>query len=992
VRNGVAAVQLTSTCAPRRKWHRTTGVPRVQGAVRGAVAVVKVKQLRLRIFAQFLIIIAPVTLVLIYQAVSDQRRTAAMEKVLERQRLSRTAKEDFESFVTRVTDAVDTGSLGQHAVDALGESKAALTTLQGMDSGARAAATDVQTLARQVSVAMPLERLLTVRTAINQTREAIRAMDEGYERASSEAIAQSIESARRQGKVVAAATLFTLLVAAWFIYSMITGVTVPLNAAVDLAERIAAGEFANVAGRLPRRDLGNLLASLQLMSEKLRQSQLEIEEDQRQLEQRVADRTAEVEARTRELSRSVSELQTLGEVGQAVNSSLDLETVLSTIVERAVGLAEADAGTLYEFDEAEGVFEPRANFGVSEEMIVMLREARIGLGDGPVGSCASTRAPVQVADVEASEFGGRKIWLHDGIRAVVAVPLLREQRVTGALVIRRRRAGEFSPATLKLLQTLGSQSVLAIENARLFNESQAKSEQLAEASKLKSQFLANMSHELRTPLNAIIGVTEMLLEDARELKHEDEVEPLERVLRAARHLLELINDILDLSKIEAGRMDIHIESFPIRPMVDDVITTIAPLASKNGNEVVVNCPEDIGSMNADQTRIRQALLNLMSNANKFTEHGTVTVDVTRTRNNGLEEIEMAVRDTGIGLSQEQMGRLFQEFVQADASTTRKYGGTGLGLAISRRFCQMMGGDITVASELGKGSTFTICLPVQAGAAADLPAARLLRPMRRSAGAATGTMILVIDDDATVRELMSRFLEREHFVVRTAGGGHEGLALARELRPAAITLDVHMPDLDGWTVLAALKGDPLLSDIPVVLVTIEDNRSRGYALGAADYMTKPVDRDRLVSVLRGLCNSTDRRILVIDDDGIMRESVRRALEQDRWKVTEAENGKVGLERLDEQLPDVIMLDLMMPEMDGFEFLATMRRNPDWREIPVLVVTAKDLSSDEHTRLQGDVERVMQKNASELDELLRELSRVLPRSIERGHQTKVREILA
>jgi CheY-like chemotaxis protein len=277
-------------------------------------------------------------------------------------------------------------------------------------------------------------------------------------------------------------------------------------------------------------------------------------------------------------------------------------------------------------------------------------------------------------------------------------------------------------------------------------------------------------------------------------------------------------------------------------------------------------------------------------------------------------------------------------------------------------------------------------------ARELQIGRLLRPAAGSTAAAHGSMILVIDDDPTVRELMSRFLEREHFVVRTAGGGHEGLQLARELHPAAITLDVNMPDLDGWTVLAALKGDPLLSDIPVVLVTIEDNRSRGYALGATDYMTKPVDRERLVSVLRGICNSSERRILLVDDDEIMRESVRRALEQDRWAVAEAGNGRVALERLAEQRPDVIMLDLMMPEMDGFEFLVAMRAQADWQDIPVLIVTAKDLSAEERARLQGDVERIMQKNASELDELLHELGRLLPRSIERGHQTKVREILA
>src|SRR6202008_512016 len=268
----------------------------------------------------------------------------------------------------------------------------------------------------------------------------------------------------------------------------------------------------------------------------------------------------------------------------------------------------------------------------------------------------------QVADVESSSRIS-VLWSHDGIRAVVAVPLLRDERVTGALVIRRKVTGEFAPSTVKLLQTLASQSVLAIENARLFKDSQAKSEQLAEASKLKSQFLANMSHELRTPLNAIIGLAEMLLEDARAIEHAAEGEPLERILRAAHHLLELINDILDLSKIEAGRMDLHLETFDIGPLVADVATTMGPVAAKNGNQLLVNCPPDIGEMHADPTRIRQALLNLMSNASKFNERGRVTSEVARLKaQGGGEEITIAVGDTGIGMSSEQVGRLFQEFV------------------------------------------------------------------------------------------------------------------------------------------------------------------------------------------------------------------------------------------------------------------------------------------------------------------------------------------
>ncbi len=685
-----------------------------------------------------------------------------------------------------------------------------------------------------------------------------------------------------------------------------------------------------------------------------------------------------------ELNRSIEEMRALQEVGQAVSSTLDMDTVLQTIITHAVQLSQADGGgTIYEYNEAAGVFEPRANYGVSDAVVESLRDSRIRLGDTAVGICAVQRSPFQIPDLEKDlEYRLRDFLMREGVRALVAVPLLREETIVGAIVVRRKTPGEFPQSVLKLLQTFTSQSVLGIENARLFKEINAKSEQLAAASRLKSQFLANMSHELRTPLNAIIGVTEMLHEDAVDLKREDELEPLERVLRAGKHLLALINDILDLSKIEAGKMDIHIDSFAIEPLVKDVVQTISTMAAKNGNQVVVDCPADIGTMRADQTRIRQALLNLASNANKFTEKGTVTISARRAVEDGSEWVTMAVTDTGIGLTREQMGKLFQDFVQADASTTRKYGGTGLGLAISRRFCQMMGGDITVASEPGKGSTFTIRLPAETGAAqpaAEVREAAVARPGAAPAGVAT---ILVVDDDATVRETMERYLSREGFAVVTARGGQEGLKLARELRPAAITLDVLMADLDGWTVLAAIKGDPELADIPVILMSIVDDRKRGYALGATDYMVKPVDRARLSGVLRGICGGVGRSVLLVDDDEVMRRGMRLALEKDGWEAVEADNGRVALARLADGRPDVIMLDLMMPEMDGFEFLVEMRSRAEWRDIPVLVVTAKDLSAEDRDRLNGDVVRVLQKGACELDEMLREIGRVLPGSIARG----------
>jgi signal transduction histidine kinase len=416
----------------------------------------------------------------------------------------------------------------------------------------------------------------------------------------------------------------------------------------------------------------------------------------------------EVQARTRELSQSVGELRALGEVSQAVSSTLDLETVLTTIVAKATQLSNTEAGTIYVFDEAAQEFQLRATYGMDDTIIAAIRDRHIRIGETAIGRAVEQRRPIQITDVQKDPSSVLDVIVRAGFRAHLSIPLLATDRIVGALVVRRKQAGEFSKNTVDLLQTFAAQSVLAIQNARLFHEIEERGRQLAEASQHKSQFLANMSHELRTPLNAIIGVSEMLREDAEALKQD--LEPLDRVLGAARHLLALINDILDLSKIEAGRMELALSSFALTPLINDVVKTIEPLAAKNENRVAVNCDAAIGTLHADEMRLRQALLNLMSNANKFTERGTISVDARQALENGRDWISIAVSDTGIGMTTEQMGKLFQEFSQADASTTRKYGGTGLGLAISKRFCQMMGGDITVESEPGKGSVFTVRLP------------------------------------------------------------------------------------------------------------------------------------------------------------------------------------------------------------------------------------------------------------------------------------------
>ena len=687
----------------------------------------------------------------------------------------------------------------------------------------------------------------------------------------------------------------------------------------------------------------------------------------------------ELRARTSELTRSVEELRALGEVSEAVNSTLDLQTVLDTIVARAAQISGTEAGAIYVFDEQQKEFQLSATFGMSDDMIAAVRNMHAEIS-AAVGLLTETHEPSQTADLrDLPSTAVNEVILRAGYRARLLVPLVRSGRVVGALVVRRKAPGEFPANTIELLETFAAQSALAIQNARLFSEIGEKSHQLEMASQHKSQFLANMSHELRTPLNAIIGVTEMLREDARDLKREDEFEPLDRVLGAGRHLLALINDILDLSKIEAGRMELHLESFPLAPLINDVAKTIEPMATKNGNRIVVDCPPDLGTLHADQIRFRQALLNLASNANKFTENGTVTIAAQPQRPDGRDWIMIAVTDTGIGMTEEQIGRLFHEFSQADASTTRKYGGTGLGLAISKRFCQMMGGDITVKSMPGKGSTFTIRLPriVQIGETVVTQARA--EATQRVGEKTQEPLILVVDDDATARDLVERHLERSGFAVVTAPGGREGLRLVRELRPAAVTLDIMMPDIDGWTVLAAIKGDPELAGIPVVLMSIVDQKNRGYALGAADYLVKPVDRVKLVETLTGICGSTAGHAFLVDDDEVVRRSVRQALEPIGWKVTEAENGQVAIEAMTAGRPDVIILDLMMPKMDGFEFLDEWRGRSEWQDIPVVVITAKDLTDEDRDRLNGGVERIIQK--SDRDEMLRQLSRELTKCVKR-----------
>jgi GAF domain-containing protein len=417
----------------------------------------------------------------------------------------------------------------------------------------------------------------------------------------------------------------------------------------------------------------------------------------------------DVQARTRELAQSVGELQALGEVSRAVNSTVDLETVLTTIVAKATQLSNTEAGTIYVFDETNQEFRLRATYGMDDKIIAAIGDRHIHIGDTAIGKAAEQRVPIQIPDVQADPSSVLDVIVRAGFRALLAVPLLAADQIVGALVVRRKQPGEFPKSTVDLLQTFAAQSVLAIQNARLFSEVEEKGRQLAEASQNKSQFLSSMSHELRTPLNAIIGLTEMMVTNAARFGTEKALEPLRRVNAAGTHLLSLINEVLDLSKIEAGKLELNPEPVNLPRLIDEVIGTAGQLAEKNKNRLIVETQENLGALTADPMRLRQILLNLLSNACKFTKSGEVALRVRKVAD-GRDWIELAVADNGIGMTAEQQAKLFQDFTQADSLTARRYGGTGLGLAITRKLARMMGGDVTVTSEPGRGSVFTVRLP------------------------------------------------------------------------------------------------------------------------------------------------------------------------------------------------------------------------------------------------------------------------------------------
>jgi signal transduction histidine kinase/DNA-binding response OmpR family regulator len=659
------------------------------------------------------------------------------------------------------------------------------------------------------------------------------------------------------------------------------------------------------------------------------------------------------------------------------------------------------AGVLAEFPQVAPLLDGRADHllleaadpGSGDPVVADFRRVAIGPANSGRSLVVGAVAPHSVILAGATAVRDRSLLVIAALAAGAALLALLLSRVltrpleqvTGALS--RFGSGEWDARLLPtrrrdeigvLAATVAGMAAKIESQLHELGEKEERLRQAKEAaeaaSTAKSAFLANMSHELRTPLNAIIGYSEMLLEEAEELGQPELKPDLDKIQGAGKHLLGLINDILDLSKVEAGKMDVFAERFDVAAMLAEVQATIEPLVARDGNTLAVRASPGLGEMHSDQVKVRQILFNLLSNAAKFTKGGRITLEARRLAGEHGDRLEFEVSDNGIGMTAEQVARLFQAFSQADASTTRHYGGTGLGLAITRHFCRMLGGEVTVASEPGKGSAFTVTLPSALGEekASRMPAAR----------SRAGT-VLVIDDERATHELLERELGAKGYQVLHASSGREGLRLAREVRPDAITLDIIMPELDGWAVLRELKADPELRDLPVVLVTILGDREMGYTLGAADYLTKPIDTDMLLRALDRFMPAGHRaEVLIVDDDPATREMLRRTLAKGGWTVAEAADGREALGRLEQAAPAIVLLDLMMPGVDGFEVLEAMRREAAWRDIPVIIITAKDLDREDLARLNGRAERVFQKGAYNRTELIGIVHGIIARRIAGG----------
>ena len=688
-------------------------------------------------------------------------------------------------------------------------------------------------------------------------------------------------------------------------------------------------------------------------------------------------RSAALESRSAELARKVEQLEGLADVGAAISSTLVPDEMLATIVSHAVELSGTDGGSLMEYDEATGLFRVRTVYGTSDDTVSALRAAEIHIDRTWVGKAARTRRVLQIPDLDEARLDEHLAVLHAaGWKSLVAVPLASPDRVVGVLVVRRKRTGSFSGETCDLLDTFASQSAVALTNARLYQQLELQSADLAEASRHKSEFLASMSHELRTPLNAVIGFSEVLLERMFGDLNERQEDYLKDIHDAGRHLLALLGDILDLSKIEAGRMELDLTTFLVDDVIGQALSLVRERAALHGIELTLEAQQGLGLVTADELRLKQVLLNLLSNAVKFTPDGG-SVGVHARRDAG--DLVVTVTDTGIGISREDQARIFDSFQQGSrsASTTE---GTGLGLTLSKQIVELHGGAMWVRSALGEGSTFGLRIPQ-----AVVPPKVRDEQWPADDLSHSGPTVVVIEDDQRSAELVALHLRAAGLNPVTVGTGEAGLEAVRHLSPAAVVLDIHLPGMTGWDVLETLKADPSTASVPVVIVSVEPERGRGFALGATEYLVKPVAGEHLLAAVSRALQQTrnpvpvgslpeGRSVVVVDDDPLALKLVRSTLEPLRWTVHTCSGGLDAADLVRTVNPSVVIMDLLMPEADGFAVIDELGGDGTDSGPPIVVLTAKSLTSEDLRRLEGRIAFVAGKAGLDLASLARRLAQI------------------
>ncbi|MBI5567939.1 MAG: GAF domain-containing protein [Chloroflexi bacterium] len=664
----------------------------------------------------------------------------------------------------------------------------------------------------------------------------------------------------------------------------------------------------------------------------------------------------------------VNELTVLTRISRRLASTLELDEVLSLIVDESISTTQAQQASIALYNEAENALEVRVMRGFTPEM----EHASLGMlirpGQGLHGRVLTTGRAVLVADVKL-DTDYRAV--NAGTRSEFIVPIRQGELLLGALNLESPKPHAFADTDVRLIEALADQVAVAITNARAYEAERQAVERMREVDRLKTQFLANMSHELRTPLNSIIGFSRVILRGIDGPISELQQTDLTSIYNSGQHLLSLINNILDLSKIEAGKMELSIEPLDLRDIAKSVMSTAIALVKDKAVRLNQDVPDDAPTVMADQTRVRQIMLNLVSNAAKFTEKGSITLRVKAYP----KEVHISVTDTGIGVAADKLEHIFEEFTQADASTTRRYGGTGLGLAITKKFVEMHKGRIWIESQVGVGSTFTFTLPREQVIEEPEPTVSL--PTDLEARGEGKKLVMCIDDDPGVITLYKRYLEKQGYQVIGLTDSSKAVDEARRLLPFAITLDVLMPNRDGWDVLADLKKTPEISNTPIVLCSIIHDKSKGFSLGAADYLVKPITEGELLGALeRVRRNTAVRRVLVVDDEPDALNLLKRLLEAEpNYEVITAPGGAEALAAVQADKPDLIILDLMMPDIDGFAVLDNIKSSTLTRHIPVIIVTAKELTAEDRARLQGKTVATFNKGMFTADQLMTDIVNAL-----------------